>query len=98
MHPVFKQLDPEAIKRVQRGIKPHSEATPVKHQKPHRKSRSYRAARRNDVLRGEIRSTWRGVEAITPRGRWSRGKTYKPNGERECKRRRHQLEQRGLAP
>lgn len=87
MNPVFKQLDPEAIRRVQQGIKPHSEAKPLKRKKPRRKAESYRSARRNEVLRGNVRSTWKGAKAIHLVPEWPAGKTYRPNGKRERARR-----------
>lgn len=109
MNPVFKQLDPEAIRRVKLGIKPSSEVKPLKHQKPARKVTSYRAARRNEVLRGDPPTVWKGV-AFTRGGyqqrwyqKWVDGKLvtypkiYKPNGEQECDRRRRQRERRELA-
>lgn len=74
-----------------------------------RKAATYRAARRNEVLRGDVHSTWKGAEAkyqpyANPSFRavvnsWGQrvyvpAKTYKANGDREVARRKRQREAR----
>jgi hypothetical protein len=49
-----------------------------------------RAERRNAVLRGDVKGVWRGARAQYQPYISRSGKTYKPNGERECDRRRRQ--------
>lgn len=45
-----RHLDQDLIGRMARGWKPHSEAMPIKRQKPPRHASTYRAARRNEAL------------------------------------------------
>jgi hypothetical protein len=50
-----------------------------------------RAERRNAALRGKVKGVWRGVEARYEGYKPRPGKSYKPNGDRECARRRRQM-------
>jgi len=57
-----RHLDLDAIDRVKRGVKPHSEPQGIKQVKPPRAASTYRAARRNEVLRTSPRGAWRGAK------------------------------------
>jgi len=61
---LVRRLDPDAVARVLSGTKP--EPQPVKRVKPPRAGSTYRAARRNAVLRGEVKGVWKGID---PTGR-----------------------------
>jgi len=50
-----------------------------------------RAERRNAALRGKVKGVWRGVDAQYQGYEPRPGKSYKPNGDRECARRRRQM-------
>lgn len=54
-----------------------------------RAAETYRAARRNKRLREE-KGVWRSFKPKYAGARVRSGKTYKPNGTRECDRRRRQ--------
>lgn len=57
-----RKLDLDLIARLEAGIK--FDPKEITRQKPPRRSDSYRSARRNDVLRGNVRGVWQGVCAV----------------------------------
>lgn len=87
-NPVFNQIDHAVIARMRAGIR--HEHKPVKKLKPKRAARSYRAARRNDVLRGDTPYIWEGVRAkVRPAG--SGDASFHPNGDGPRARRARQI-------
>lgn len=58
-----RHLDTDLIDRMEAGWTPTQRTKPLKKQREPRAAETYRGARRNEVLRGEIKGTWRGVEA-----------------------------------
>lgn len=89
---LIRKLDPDAVARVLSGIKP--EPTPAKRVKPPRAAKTYRAARRNAVLRGEVKGVWNGVK---PTGRVYHAEP-RPNRSRHRKFAKSYAQARELAP
>lgn len=57
---LVRKLDPDAVARVLAGNR--HEPTPIKKVKPPRAAETYRAARRNAVLRGDVKGIWKGIK------------------------------------
>lgn len=87
-NPIFNKLDPDAIARVKAGIR--HKPQPVKKLKPPRHARAYRAARRNDVLRGEKSYVWEGAPAKVHHVGFG-DEAFGMNGDKPCARRARQI-------
>jgi hypothetical protein len=57
---IFNQFDADVIRRMNLGLR-HKDI-PAKRMAAKRKVATYRAARRNEVLHGDVPSTWKGAE------------------------------------
>jgi hypothetical protein len=82
-----RHLDQDLIDRMAAGWTPSARVVPIKKLKPPRAARTYRAARRNLAIHGDVKTTWRssakrselGVEPYYPKP----SKKYPYSNERQ---------------
>lgn len=59
-----RHLDQDLIDRMASGWTPTSATKPAKKVRTPRAAATYRGARRNEALRADVKTTWRGAKAI----------------------------------